>query len=515
MTFFLLPILSGILVGTSYIPFPPWALLIALVPLFYFLVKAQSPRDGFWAGWCTQFFLNIIGFNWVAYTAIEFGGFPKIAGFAVLLLFCSIAHIYYGLASWSFVWLKNKFNLPQWAQMTLLTPLFSLWDFVTPKIFPWNLGYTYLWAKLPIYHFADVVGFWGLHIFTLLLNVIFLGVILWWPQRRTRAASLGFATLIVFALLNLTGKYHAEKWNTFDRELKFLVTQGNIGNFEKVEAEKGRGFQTAIVNKYLDLTAEGLKKFADTQVVLWPETGFPDSLDIRYLSSTYAAPVRKFFQEKHLPLLTGAYSFGKKNDREVVYNGFFLLNENGDTPLLPYYKHILLAFGEYFPLGDTFPILYQIFPMVGEFGRGPGPVVMPWPQAVIGPQVCYEGLYPEHSAKLAELGAQIFTNVSNDSWYGTWAEPYQHLYMTLARAIEFRRPLIRATNTGISSAILANGEVLQMSPMLKEWSGQFVLKFQSHPEHTIYEKFGYLWPYLLAFLIVLLLVLSRGKSKES
>ena len=67
----------------------------------------------------------------------------------------------------------------------------------------------------------------------------------------------------------------------------------------------------------------------------------------------------------------------------------------------------------------------------------------------------------------------MIVNLTNDSWYGTWAEPYQHLYMTLARAVEFRRPVVRATNTGISTVILANGDVLEKSPLQKEWTHIF------------------------------------------
>ena len=103
--------------------------------------------------------------------------------------------------------------------------------------------------------------------------------------------------------------------------------------------------------------------------------------------------------------------------------------------------------------------------MVAHFGRGPGPTVLLKINGyAMGPQVCYESLFPEFSKGLADLGAQFFVNVTNDSWYGAWQEPYQHLYMTLARGVEFRRPVLRVANTGISTVSLANGDVLALSP---------------------------------------------------
>ncbi|MNL44180.1 apolipoprotein N-acyltransferase [compost metagenome] len=77
--------------------------------------------------------------------------------------------------------------------------------------------------------------------------------------------------------------------------------------------------------------------------------------------------------------------------------------------------------------------------------------------------------------------------------------------MTLARAIEVRRPLIRSTNTGISTAILANGDVLQKSPLHEEWSGEFVLKFRKDAPQTFYVRGGHFdWVLLLIALVILL-----------
>jgi apolipoprotein N-acyltransferase len=182
----------------------------------------------------------------------------------------------------------------------------------------------------------------------------------------------------------------------------------------------------------------------------------------------------------------------------------------------------------------------KIFPDLGAFGRGSGPMVMHAPirrtskklaqsdgalQAGLiaatandvvrlGPQICYEGLYPEFSMALSREGAQIFANVTNDSWFGSNFEPYQHMYMTFARAIEFRRPLIRSTNTGITTAILASGDMLERSPMHTEWTGNFRIPYLADPPHTFFEKIANRWSWILAISLLLLLGFTRERRKK-
>src|SRR6185437_13880186 len=76
-------ILSGILIGTSYIPFPPWAIFFCFVPLWITWFDEKSWWEIFWTGWATQFVLALIGFNWIAYTVHEFGHLPWLAALAV------------------------------------------------------------------------------------------------------------------------------------------------------------------------------------------------------------------------------------------------------------------------------------------------------------------------------------------------------------------------------------------------------------------------------------------------
>ena len=173
----------------------------------------------------------------------------------------------------------------------------------------------------------------------------------------------------------------------------------------------------------------------------------------------------------------------------------------------------MLAFGEYIPLAQYFPILKKWLPQVGDFQWGDGPIVRSLNGLKVGTQICYESLFPEFSIDLANQGAQIIINVTNDSWYGPWQEPYQHLYLTLARAIEVRRPLIRSTNTGISTAILANGDILATSPLNREWSQTFEIPYASDPKTTLYQAFPWLLP-LVVFMLLLWAIREAHKENR-
>ncbi|WP_246845409.1 apolipoprotein N-acyltransferase [Bdellovibrio sp. NC01] len=517
-------ILSGVLVGTSYIPFPPWALIFCYAPLWVSVTDEKtSVKDAFFAGWVTQFILTLIGFHWIAYTAHEFGQIPWVLSIVALLLFCAFMHLYIPAATAIAVWMKRKFKISAGITLVMIALLHSLLERVWPAIFDWNLGYTLIWAKIPAYHLADVVGFLGLSTIILLLNAWI--AYIWLQQSVLKKAftHLG-ALVVVVAALVISGNIHGQGWNKFDGEVHATVIQANIGNLEKVYAEQGRGYQESITRRFTTLSQEAFVKFPNTDIFIWPETAFPDYLDQHLLGRKHTNILAEAMGAIGRPIITGAYSKDEKTDVKVdqsTYNALFLVDAQGNNLDKPYRKTELLAFGEYLPLSERFPILLKWLPFVSNFGRGHGPDVMKWKfnDDVIawGGQVCYEGLDAAFTRGLEEKGADILVNVTNDSWFGYPFEPRQHLYMTLARAIEVRRPLIRSTNTGISTAILANGDVLQKSPLHEEWSGEFVLKYLKNAPSTFYVKMGHWdWAVYIAVLVLLALVGAvNARSRRS
>src|SRR5208337_4783730 len=82
--------------------------------------------------------------------------------------------------------------------------------------------------------------------------------------------------------------------------------------------------------------------------------------------------------------------------------------------------------------------------------------------------ICFEGIFPELSRSYAQAGSRLLVNITNDAWYGRSSAPYQHLSMTVFRAVENRVPLIRAANTGITAIIDSKGHIRGMTQLFKE-----------------------------------------------
>ncbi len=274
-------------------------------------------------------------------------------------------------------------------------------------------------------------------------------------------------------------------------------------------AELGEGYTHEIVRRIMALTDQALQRHqgSPADFAMWPETAFPALLGEEFKYKEFPVLLSQFLNERKLPLVTGAFGVDRKTN--LITNSLFLLNDKGDIVEPHYSKTILLAFGEYIPFAETFPAIRKFLPEIGRYARGPGPTLLfDWNGFKMGPQICYESLFPKFSRDLANLGAQFIVNATNDSWYGTWQEPYQHMYMTLARGVEFRRPVLRVTNTGISTVSLASGEVLEQSPMLQPWAEFYEVPYLKNPPSTFYQRWFWLVPCLLWGGLALLLVIG-------
>jgi apolipoprotein N-acyltransferase len=431
-----------------------------------------------------------------------------------LLLFCAFANLHLALAGAAFAFLRGRLDPPRGAALALLAALTALAEYAYPMLFPWNLGYAWLWGKLPGYQLAEYVGFQGLSAVTIGVNLLFL---LAWENRRSLAkAAVPFAAaLLVLCTVNGLGWHAGRRVPRPDATARVLIVQANIGNLRTQYEKWGPGFREQVIRSYLRLTRQGLAGSNDRRpdFVLWPESAFPGVLREDALDSGYGGILRTFLRDQSVPLVTGGRGYKMAAGKRT--NAWFPFDGNGDLADTPYHKTILLAFGEYLPGSHLFPRLHEWIPGAADFARGDGPQVKKLGRLFLGPQICYEGLFPVFSAALADGGAQMFVNVTNDSWFGTWQEPYQHLYMTLARGIEFRRPVVRATNTGISTVMLSDGTILGRSPLKEEWARLFEVPYRTNPPPTFYQTYGMrLVPALLLLTAAGTLLLAwRGKKR--
>ncbi len=501
-----LSILTGILLGTSTIPFPPWALFFSLSPLFYIWLTEEPKKVFIYT--CLSFSIgSLIGFFWMTHLLTEFALLPWAASVLVCVFFAVIYHIHLAVLGYAFAkWVRPVAKLP----LLSAAAFFAFTWSVFPLLFPWNFSLGWLYGGLQGYQFADIIGADGLSGLTVFLNALFL-----YSFTSLKKTKLPLALSVLFVILfNFSGSLYVNLLPKPDKTYKVILGQANIGNLEKQFMLNRYNYKTKILNDYFSVSKLGFEKASSKpDLLIWPETALPEYYDYKFFQSYSGLKLTDFVVQNKVNLITGVFA---ETSNKKTANAALFLDKNALPIGKPVYKKILLAFGEYMPGEKTFPILRKWFPMVGDFERGKSPQVKTLEKIKIGIQICYEGLYPWFSRELSEKGAELMVNLTNDSWYGPYSEPWQHLYLSAFRVIENRLPLIRATNTGISTVVLADGTFLEQSPLFAQWGGFYEIPYTSNPKKTVYQKWGYAIPLpLILILFIISFVYSpKGRKKN-
>ena len=521
------PLVSGCFFGMSFIPYPLITTFFALVPLWFFVFKAKSFKRVTIGALSCQFVAAFIGFHWIIYTAQVFGNLNFISSLIVLIGFLVIGNVFILMASWfSFFFLRKFKSLPIYVRLLIFPLSFSFLHFYIPTIFPWNMGYHLLFSGLPALQTAEVWGF--RFIDTLFYMYMLLSMILCYhtkikwskifflkiPFQFDKVAWVCLSVFVFsFLSLNLFGLYLKKRLPTPDGKLTALLVQNNIGS---VYAQKRKNPKFHAWLKTRSLTRKAVRhaklkrnlKPKDIDFILWSEATHPFTIpknteEEKYLSSLSSS--------LGIPIITGASTSDRKRRS---YNSIVMLDRQGQL-LKPYYDKIkLLIFGEYFPGLNRFPFLRKIAPYFGNsLTPGKDLVVQDLEGVALASQICYEGLFDSLSRDLALKKAQVFINVSNDSWYNSY-QPLQHLVMNLSRAIETRRPVIRNTNTGLSTVIQADGTVENLSPRNKPWFELYEVSYYKNPPKTLFLSWGYYINDIFYILLALFIGFFLIKKKE-
>lgn len=486
------PILSGVLFGFSFIPFPFFTLFFALVPLWFFIYQQTSLKRVLIGCFLCQVISTSIGFNWMIYTFHNFGGMNWFLSFIMLVLFCCVANLYviFSGGLWFIVTKKSSLPLPVPVKLILFPLFFSLLHSLIPTIFPWNMGYPWLWGGMPGLQTAELWGFRFLNTLFYVFNLLFL---ILYKHRFDKTGKKALAGAVaLFACLNLLGFYLKWRLPKPDKFLNVIVVQNNVGSISHLEPRSFNYSKRKALYVLKTLTYKALSKYAKNKnqrhkidFIIWPEGAYSYTIN---KEAEREKKLSKMTENLQIPLITGALS----KDREQYGVSLFAFDRKGNI-LKPVYSKIkLLIFGEYFPGIDRFPFLRKMFPYFGSnLSPGKDVQVQELEGTRFGWQICYESLFDEISRKLAQKKAQVLVNITNDSWYGFWQEPYQHLTMNLARAIEVRRPLLRSTNTGYSAVIHADGTIDKISPLNRAWFYLYKIPYYKKPPETLFMSWGY------------------------
>ena len=408
----------------AFLYHPVWA-HFALVPLLLAL-QGRGFKAGFASGWISGLVWNLLSLYWVAYT--QGGGLAVVGGTGLMAA-------YLGLFTGLCIGLFNVLAARWGAKALVLLPL--LWTGQEYLLSLGELGFPWLLlghsqAALPHFiQYATWTGVFGVSCWVVGLNALFylalverrvflagvaLGYLLPWLHAQSALAAPVPAEGLRIGLIQPNTTY-ADKWGPNGLERTFSALAA--------------------------LSRQAAKR--DPELLVWPETALPCDPVRR---AGCRGRVQALVEELDISLLTGA--------PHANYNAAFFVQPRA-TALPSYAKMHLVPFGERTPYRDTIPLLRDIdwSRLTGdlgpaEFARGTEHAVFAHPRHPFAVLICFESIFPDLVRQHVAAGARVLVNITNDSWFGRSAGPYQHALINAMRAVENRTAIARAATSGIS-----------------------------------------------------------------
>jgi apolipoprotein N-acyltransferase len=464
---------AGLLLAAAFAPLGV-APLAVLCPAFLFLLwEGAAPRAAAWRGFLFTGGTFLAGTYWLYNSIHLVGQAPLWIALFLMLGLVAIMGSYtallgYAVARWGvasgplrwLVLLPAGWVVVEWFRGWFLSG------------FPWlALGYSQL--ETPLHGYAPVSGVYGTSLAAALMAGAVVTLLL--GRRAARLTALGLVLVIVIA-----GALLARVEWTAPRGtgVSVALVQGAVPQSMKWEA----GQRERTLELYAGLTAPHL----GTDIIVWPEAALPAlERDIRPFLDSLRAAARGRGSDVILGQLrrdpeTGAY-----------FNALLALGESEQW----YDKRRLVPFGEFFPVPAQVREWLRLMNLpYSDFEAGADDQP---PLAAAGetlaPTICYEDAYASEQLALVR-DSTLLVNVTNDAWFGDSTAPHQHLDISRMRALETGRPMLRATNDGVTALIAHDGTLTATLPQFQ--AGVLTGTVQPRVGQTPYVRFGN-WPVLV------------------
>jgi apolipoprotein N-acyltransferase len=505
----LLVLLAGLVHALSMAwPFSaPWALpglapgqasgglqVASLAVLVWQLERARTPGQGLRLGWWFALAMLAGTFWWLFISMHRYGGLPAALAVVAVLTLAGLLALYYAAAAGLYTRFAPRSVLGRaflFAGLWLLAELARVALFTG---FPWGEGgYAHVggWAR-------PLAAWVGVHGLTWLAAAVAAGLALLLfqavaslqaserpPSGRGAPRArvwLGLIALLIAALglagLPPSAALSPQRSAAERPPLSVTLVQGNIP--QDLKFQPGTGVSDAL--RFYGDQLLG----AQTSLVVLPETALP--LLPQQLPDGYLARLQSRFGSGEqaaligMPLADGA-----------GYSNSVVGLAPGAAPYR-YDKHHLVPFGEFIPPFFQWFIRMMNIPL-GDFKRGPlGQAPFDWRGERLAPNICYEDLFGEElgmSFKDPARAPTLLVNVSNIAWFGNTVAIDQHLHISRLRALEFARPMLRATNTGATVVINPQGEVTHALP--RHTRGALVAEVRGVNGLTPYARWVPVW----------------------
>ena len=433
------------------------------MPWLAALDTARSLRSALAQGLLFCFAFSLCVFGWFAVAINGYAHAPAPLGWLALVL---LAPLFLQPQAWIFAGARHFARSRGAGPLRLALTGAGAWvgaEWLLPKLFVDSLGHGLLpspWLRQA----ADLAGVGGLTFVLLLVNECVLLTL----RARVRTLAPIAAGLALVAALAL---YGALRTRALEREManaprvSAALVQADISHYGSLASQVGTFDAVAsILEAHFALSYDALAA-APLDLLVWPETvypttfGAPKSADGAAFDRALAA----FVADVRVPLVFGAYE--AESGREYNAAIFVEPGEDGRVEFDSYRKASLFPLTERVPAWLDSPWLRERWPWLGRWDAGEGTRVLPLRLADgrtvrVAPLVCYDATAPRLAREAVRDGAELIVTLSNDSWFAEGGGPRLHLAVSAFRSLETRRSQLRATNTGITAAILPTGAIV-------------------------------------------------------
>ena len=539
MKYIILAAISALLFSVSWPTYGvPFFIFFAFVPLLLMeqeISKFSKIKRKGWAvfglSYFTFFIWNLVTTGWLYYAKNPDGSNSLLAVaiplFANSLLMSSTFQLYY--------WYKKVrgtyFGLVFFVAIWLSFERFHLsWEFTWPWL---NLGNVF--SEYPkVIQWYDTIGATGGSFWILLINVFTFYTIRIWEAGRIRK-DLIKNVAIISALIFIPIFISIYKYNSFQEKpvgnVNVVLLQPELDPYN----EKYSKDSLQILDELLTLAEQNSKGKIDFFIA--PETAFPGrgSLSEKGFNKSISINIAKEFLTKHPQsiLLTGAsthkFLFNEsetENYSVKIQDGVWVNSYNSALQIIPNQNVEVYHKGKLVPGVEIFPYIRFLKPFLGDamldFGGATSSLgidkerkvfVNQFNKAKVAPIICYESIYGEFVTNYVKNGANLLAIMTNDSWWGNSEGHKQLLSYARLRAIETRREIVRAANSGISAHINAKGDIVEDT----FYGDQTALAVTANllEEKSIYTKTGDLISRIAIFALGFLLIYHFGEKIAS
>ena len=446
---FLLPAAAGLL---SFISFPQvnagLAAWIALAPLALVAARAPSIRPAFAAGVIYGVVLYFPLLHWIPPVIVRYGG---ISGWLAWLLYALLIVVFAAFPG--AVTAATGFSVRRLGARALLAfPVFWVAmelarNYIIFGGFPWlQLGYSQTGA-LGLIQIADLTGVYGVSFLIAWVNAAAAFAIV---ERRPHGRAI--APLAAGALLVLAALAYGVGASTAGPPSLRTAPRPSCRETSPSRSRR-RCSRGSFARATSNLPVPSLRGTIDLAVL--PESPAPT---LYQHDAGYRDAMRALASRFRLGLIFNNTRVAGSGPDAQYYNSAYVVSARGDDAGR-YDKVHLVPFGEYVPLARVFFFAQSITKDVSAFTPGEAVEPISLEGHSVGLSICFESIFPELIRRSTRLGGELLVNLTNDGWYGATAAPYQHLAMARWRAVENRRFLLRAANSGISAVVAPTGRI--------------------------------------------------------